>query len=163
MATVVMVDVEELVVNALLGMTELAALEGRIYSIAPKARTFPMARVSRFGGDPMWEGVPYWIDQPAMQVDVWADGGYVEAYSIAEQMRACLATKLVGAWPEGVVVHSKVSALIATGDTEFDPIKPRYRFTVTLITHPLTSGITDPTVAGSPDGGRLTHAGSPGS
>jgi hypothetical protein len=160
-ATVLMVDAEELVVNALLNMPELNMLGGRIYTVSPKARTFPMARITRFGGDPMWDGQPYWLDQPAMQADVWAQGGYAEAYGIAEQMRASLAQKLIGAWPEGVVTHVKTTALVATGDTDFDPPKPRYRFTVTLITHPLPSGITDPAIGGSPVDRRLS-AGSPG-
>ena len=132
-----MPDAEQLVVNALRGMGELAALGGRIYTVTPKARTFPMARVTRFGGDPLWNGQPYWVDQPALQCDVWANGGYVEAYGIAEQMRACLAQLLIGAWPEGVVDHVKTTALVASGDTDFDPPKPRYRFTATLLTHPL--------------------------
>jgi hypothetical protein len=148
--TVLLPDAEELVVNALLGWPEMSALGGRIYAVMPRARTFPLARVARFGGDPMWEGSPYWLDQPALQIDVWANGGFVEAYGIAEQMRSSLATKLVGAWPEGVVTHSKVTALVATSDSAFDPPKPRYRFTCTVLVHPIVGSPTDPALAGSP-------------
>jgi hypothetical protein len=142
-------DAEELVINALLGMSELSALDGRIYSVTPKARTFPLARIARFGGDPLHGGEPYWIDTAILQIDVWANGGFVEAYAIAEQMRSCLTT-LPGQWPEGVVTSVKVSALVAVSDPQFDPPKPRYRFTTTLITHPIVGSPTDPQMAGSP-------------
>jgi hypothetical protein len=135
--TVLLPDSEALVINALRAMPELSALGGRIYSVMPKSRTFPLARINRFGGDPLHEGHPYWLDQATLQLDVWANGGFVEAYTLAEQMRACLATRLVGVQPEGVVSQVKVSALVSTGDTEFDPPKPRYRFTATLLVHPV--------------------------
>jgi hypothetical protein len=135
MTTVLLPDTEQLVINALLGMAELSSLGGRIYGVTPKNRTFPLARVSRFGGDPLWGGEPYWVDSVMLQFDIWANSGFVEAYSLAEQMRSCVAT-LTGAWPEGVVVSARVTALVATSDPDFDPPKPRYRFTATLLTHP---------------------------
>jgi hypothetical protein len=136
-ATILLPDTEKLVINALLSMPGLSALGGRIYSVTPKERTFPLARVARFGGDPLYSGHPYWLDQPALQFDVWAQGGFVEAFGLAEQMRSAMACELVGAWPEGVVDEVKVSALTQAGDTEFDPPKPRYRFTATLLVHPV--------------------------
>jgi hypothetical protein len=135
-ATILMPDAEKLVINALLDQAELAALGGRIYAVAPKRRTFPLARVARFGGDPFHEGHPYWLDQPSFQVDVWAQSGQIEAYTLAEQMRACMAQRLVGAWPEGVITSVKVMGLVQSTDADFDPPKPRYRFTATLMMHP---------------------------
>jgi hypothetical protein len=135
-ATILMPDAEKLVVNALLDQAELAAFGGRIYTVAPKRRTFPLARVARFGGEPRWAGHPYWVDEPSFQVDVWAQSGQIEAYTLAEQMRACVAQRLVGVWPEGVVVAVKVTGLVQSTDTDFDPPKPRYRFTATMAMHP---------------------------
>jgi len=129
-------DAEKLVVNALLSLPALSALGGRIYTVAPKRRTFPLARVARFGGDPWHTGHPYWLDEPSFQVDVWAQSGQIEAYTIAEQMRACMAQELIGSWPEGVIVNIKVTALVQSTDADFDPPKPRYRFTATMTMHP---------------------------
>ena len=134
-------DVEQLMVQALLGMSELSDFGGRIYTVVPKRRTFPLARISRFGGDPLWEGDPYWADHPNVQCDVWASsGGTVEAQGLGETLRACVAQRLPGSWPEGVVSSVKVTALIQTPDPTFDPPKPRYRFTATLIVHPAVTG-----------------------
>jgi hypothetical protein len=136
MTTILLPDTEQLVINALLSMTELSALGGRIYNITPKQRTFPLARVARFGGDPLSGSQPYWLDQPTLQFDVWAQGGFVEAFTIAEQMRACVSQLLPGVWPEGIVAMARTTGLVSTGDTDFDPPKPRYRFTATLLVHP---------------------------
>jgi hypothetical protein len=129
-------DAEQLVVQALLSLPDLAALDGRIYANLPKSRTFPLARVARFGGDPMWPEGPYWVDVPTFQVDVWAEGGFVEAWTLAETLRACMATELVGEWPTGVILSSKVAGLVASADSDFDPPKPRYRFVATIRMHP---------------------------
>lgn len=133
---VLLPDAEALVINALLSLNELDPLGGRIYSVVPKNRVFPLARVSRFGGDPMYEGDPYWLDQPNFQVDVWADGGFVEAVGIAETLRACFVQRIRGRWPAGVISSAKVSALVQTVDLDFDPPKPRYRFTATVVLRP---------------------------
>jgi hypothetical protein len=134
--TILLPDVEKLVIDALRPMTELSALGGRIYSVTPKQRTYPLARVARFGGDPLWGGEPYWIDGPSLQFDVWAQGGTVEAHDLAEQLRACVAQLLPGSWPLGVIASVKVTSLVQSSDTDFDPPKPRYRFTATLLVHP---------------------------
>jgi hypothetical protein len=149
MALVLMPDAEQLVIQALLTMDDLDDLEGRIYSAVPKQRTFPLARVYRYGGDPLYDGSPYWIDQPSLQVDVWADGGNIEAQRLGETLRACCA-QLVGTWPQGVVDAVRLSSLVQTADPTFDPPKPRYRFTAQLVVHPLRTSTT----SGSP--GRAT-------
>lgn len=131
-------NAEALVIENLLSMPEVtsSALGRRIYSVVPKSRrTFPLARVSRFGGDPMWSGDPYWIDQPMLQVDCWADGGMVEAEGLAELLRAACKT-MTGSWPRGVIGRVTVTALIQGADPTFDPPKPRYRFTTQMIVHP---------------------------
>jgi hypothetical protein len=136
--TIVLPDSEALVIGALAGMPELAELEGRLYSIVPKSpRVFPLARVYRFGGDPLYGGHPYWLDNPSMQVDVWADGGFPPLRSLAETVRACMAQKLVGEWPQGVVLSVLVSSLVQSADASFNPPKPRYRFTAQLLVRPL--------------------------
>jgi len=128
-------DAEALVIAGLLTCDELADLGGRIYSVVPKTRTFPLARVFRYGGDPFYEGDPYWLDHPSMQVDVWADGR-PEAQRLGETLRACCAQRLPGPWPAGVILSVQVSALVNTEDPVFSPSKPRYRFTLTMVDHP---------------------------
>ena len=136
MTLVTLPDAESLVIKALLGVDELGDFGGRIYSVIPKERTFPLARVFRYGGDPFWEGDPYWIDQPSMQVDVWANGR-PEALRLGELLRAACAQFLVGTWPDGVISSVRVSALVNTDDPVFSPSKPRYRFTLTMVDHPV--------------------------
>jgi hypothetical protein len=128
-------DAEALVINALLVVDELADLGGRIYSVVPKSRTFPLARVFRYGGDPMWSGDPYWVDHPSLQVDVWADGR-PEAQRLGELLRAACSQSITGVWPGGVILSVQVSALVNTADPVFSPEKPRYRFTLTMVDHP---------------------------
>ena len=130
-------DAEALVINALLASSDVAAstLKHRIYSVVPKRRVYPLARVVRYGGSPLWDGDPYWVDQASLQIDVWAQGGTVEARSLSELLRASCAA-LGGGHPEGVVTKASVSGLAQMVDLTFDPPKPRYRFTVTLLLHP---------------------------
>jgi hypothetical protein len=133
--TVLLPDAEALVIEALLTLPDLAPFGGRIYSAVPKARTFPLARIFRYGGDPWYEGHPYWIDAPSLQGDVWADGRPL-AQSLAETLRACCAQHLPGIWPLGTILSTKVSALVNSDDLTFDPPKNRFRFTLTMIDHP---------------------------
>jgi hypothetical protein len=144
-------DCEQLVIDALLSMPALAALGGRIYSVVPKQRTFPLARVYRYGGDPLYGGEPYWLDNPSLQIDVWEDGT-VEAQRLGELLRSCCAQQLAGVWPTGVVDSVQVSALIQSPDPTFTPSKPRYRFTAQLMVHPATPAAAPlaTTSAGSP-------------
>jgi len=130
-----MPDAEQLVIQALRSMTELDALGGRIYSIVPKQRTFPLARVFRFGGDPLYEGHPYWLDSPNMQIDVWADR-VAQAQTLAESVRACCSQRLQAAVTGAVVISVAVSALIQSADAVFNPPKPRYIFTMRMTLHP---------------------------
>ena len=131
-----MPDVEALVIRALMSLDELSALEGRIYSVIPKARTFPLARIARYGGDPLFGGDPYWLDNPSLQADLWADGGMVQAHDLAETLRACVVQRLPGLWVDGVILSARVSSLIQSADSAFNPPKPRYRFTMQLIVRP---------------------------
>jgi hypothetical protein len=133
---VVMPDAEVLVIHALLAQAELAALESRIYSRVPKEQTYPLTRVYRYGGEPLHPEGPYWVDQPALQIDTWATTRD-EAQSIGESLRACCKQRLVGAWPEhGVVISATVSALVNDPDPTFSPPRPRTRFTCAVRVHP---------------------------
>lgn len=132
-------DAESLIIQALLTMDDLSDFGGRIYSVVPKQRTFPLARIFRYGGDPLWTGHPYWIDQPSLQGDVWANGR-PEAFRLGEALRACCAQLLPGEWPNGVILSTTVSALVNTDDPVFGPPQPRYRFTMTAMIRPSTSG-----------------------
>jgi len=135
MTLITMPDAEQVVIRALLGMTELSGRGGRIYSFVPKQRTLPLARVARYGGDPLHEGHPYWLDSPSMQVDVWDDRTAV-AQTLAESLRACCSQRLQAAVTGAVVSNVAVSALIQTADSVFNPPKPRYIFTMRLVLHP---------------------------
>ena len=132
-------DAEALVIDALLGLPEVtgSALGTRVYGVVPKDRVFPLARVARYGGDPLYDGHPYWLDVAALQVDVWADGGMVEAHDLAELLRGVCALRLPGFVSAGGVISSvKVSGLVQSPDQTFEPAKPRYRFTATTTVHP---------------------------
>ena len=132
-------DAELLTIEALLAQPEVtsSALGTRIYSIVPKKRTFPLARVSRYGGAPLWDGDPMWADHPSLQVDVWSEGGTVEARSLAELLQACCVQRLPGVWANGVIVRAQVTGLVQGADPTFEPPKPRYRFSAMLLTHPV--------------------------
>jgi hypothetical protein len=133
---VVMPDAEVLMIQALLAQAELAPLGNRIYSRVPKERTYPLTRVFRYGGEPLHPEGPYWVDQPALQIDTWATTRS-EAHDIGETLRACCKQRLVGSWPDhGVVVSTAVSALVNDPDPTFSPPRPRTRFTCAMRVHP---------------------------
>lgn len=138
---VLLPDAERLVIMALLTMPELDDFGGRIYSMVPKERTFPLARTFRYGGDPLYAGDPYWLDQPSLQLDVWADGR-PEARRLGETLRSCC-TRLPGVWPEGIISSVTVSALVSSDDQTLTPPKARYRFTMQMIDHP-GPAVTEP-------------------
>jgi hypothetical protein len=154
---VVLPNTEALVINALLAQPEAAEFGGRIYSVVPKERAFPMARVQRVAGGPVYNE-PYWLDGALVQIDVWADSS-TQAQRLAEVLRALCAQRLVGTHPEGVASHPQLTALLHLPDPSFSSPRPRYIFTLTINTHPSPGALVTQDRPGAPVDERRSRAG----
>jgi len=136
------VDVIKLLVNYLLGRTEVTALvDTRVYGnvVITEEPTYPLVAMHRFGGTLV--GPDNHIDRPIVQFDVWSDGSagawdVQAAWAIVAAIRRVLSPGVVaGSHAEGVVV----------GITEItgpqwlpDQIegRPRLTWTAQVSTHP---------------------------
>ena len=145
-----MPDVERLVIDFLLGDPDVdAVFAGRIYGAVPNEKTFPLARVVRWGGEMLDGGEPYWADAPALQVDVWA-ARKAEAMTGAELIRAALGQRLAGRHPTGVVAGIDLGTLVYDPDNSFSPAKPRARLDVDLVTRPPAAPVALDRARGAP-------------
>lgn len=131
-----MPDVERLVIDALIADPDVAAVvAGRVYGAVPNAKTFPLIRVVRYGGQMIDDGNPWWADAPALQIDAWANRK-AEAVGLGEIVRAVCAQRLPGTHPTGVVAGVGIGTSVYDPDESFTPAKPRVRLSVDLVTRP---------------------------
>ena len=137
-------DAERLVVAFLL-QTDLAseqpdgtpvdvrALIGtRIFTTRPNRPDYPCAVVHRWGGGPQLQR-PLDRDEAWLQIDVWG-GSKNEARVICSALRAAIAERLVGAWPDGIVSNVRASTDWYSPDDTFDPPRPRWMAQVMVAT-----------------------------
>lgn len=109
-------------------------LAGRVYSTIPTAKVYPLARVARFAGAPVFQ-VPAELDAAQVQLDVWADSKQAAWQAIAT-MRAAMAERLPGVHALGKVAGVDLGQLSYDPDETFDPAKPRYIADVTVYARP---------------------------
>lgn len=111
-----------------------ALADGRVYTVIPKAPTWPLVRVHQ------------WDDQPTvrrplhhvatyLQIDAFG-GSKIQAWRLAETCRAALVADLPGIHDEGVVTGVDVSSLADDPDDSYAPAKPRWRFDAVVYSHP---------------------------
>lgn len=113
-------------------VTDLAAQ--RVFTILPTNKAFPLVRVVRVGGAPLFSR-PLYIDVPRVQIDVWADTKKA-AWQLAETCRAVMALAHLASHEEGVVSNVALGGLLWQPDTDFKPAKPRYLFDAVLTVRP---------------------------
>ncbi len=139
MTVQLMVDCEALVSAWLRDNDDVTALiDDHVYTQSPRnsAAKMPYARVTRIGGGGPVIQHPLWLDTARLQVDVFG-GAKVFCLQIAETIRAACAQDLPGVHTLGVVtnVDLRDSPAYQPDDT-FDPPTPRYRFDMSITTHP---------------------------
>jgi hypothetical protein len=127
-----------LISQALRATPEVAALIGdRVYTEIPKDPTWPLIRVTRFGGVPVTT-TPLWLDEARIQIDCWG-GTKWQAWQAAETARAALTT-LPGvhtvAGQRAVVTGITLGSFAEDADPSYTPARPRCRFDVTVHLHP---------------------------
>ncbi len=126
-----MVDVEALVVNALLDDAGVAALvSDRVYTDLPAQPRWPLVVVTRIGGltDPLGH-----IDSALVQVEGWAKDRETAFDVTADALSALLAIR--GVFTEGVVTGA--APFTGIGYLPDAPsTTPRYVFRLTLYAHP---------------------------
>lgn len=141
MTVILPVDVERLLSHWLRLQIELTSLDcgQRIYTEIPTNPTFPLVRVTRFGGSPVLSR-PLYLDAALVQFDVWG-GSKHTAWKIAETSRALLAARLAGdSHGEGVVTGITFGELRWLPDRDYTPARPRYLFDATVFAHPAGAG-----------------------
>lgn len=138
----VLPDVEALVVAFSRADADVSSLLGvRIYGDSvPHKKTYPLARVHRFGGVPVMQ-VPLEIDTATLQLDVW-DNTKRGASNVMRTWRSVLAARLPGVHDfgggvAGVITAVDIGVLSYDPDAVFDPPKPRYITDVSVSYRPL--------------------------
>lgn len=121
-------NTEGILVAALKASPPVRALVGaRVYTDLPATKTFPLVRLTRFGGAPVFSR-PLLLDEADIQVDCWADTK-TAAFDLVNAVRAALAA-LRGVHPLGTVTGVEVGRLAYSPDATFDPAKPKYELDV---------------------------------
>ncbi len=125
------VDVEALVVNALLDDAGIAALvSDRVYTDLPAQPRWPLATVTRIGGPTDFLGH---IDSALVQVEGWAKDRGTALDITNAALTALLALR--GSFDEGVVTGA--SPFTGVGYLPDPPSStPRYVFRIQLFCHP---------------------------
>ena len=122
------VDVERVVALWLAQHAELAALNGRAYTVTPKdVGADPFLLVRRVGGDPPLSR-PAVLDAPTLQVDVY--GGTRRQASQLAQLVVALISELSGPVDDGDnvghVTGTRIGPLRYLPDEVWQPARPRY-------------------------------------
>lgn len=101
----------------------------------PRAKTWPLVRVHRYGGGNVSAGPVLHLDRALIQIDVWADSVAV-ARAIAEACRA--AAEALPNLPAagGVVTAARSEEFRRVDDSTFTPPKPRYAVRLAVTCHP---------------------------
>lgn len=131
------VDVERLLSAWLRDQPEIIAIVGtRVYTEPPqRARAlFPFLRLQQIGGSPV-HSRPLYLDESYLQFDCYG-GPKVLARLLMDNTRALLATRVVGAHPEGVITGCEFRDARYLPDDEYDPAQPRWVFDVSVYSHP---------------------------
>ncbi|MFC0041008.1 tail completion protein gp17 [Actinomadura rayongensis] len=110
-----------------------ALLGGRVYTVLPRDKAFPLARLTRFGGT--FTDSSAWLDRAELQLDIWAD----RQVQVSDAARCCvqaLTQRLPGSRPGGVVTASRLATHAAELDPDYEPVKHRARLAVSVFAHP---------------------------
>lgn len=140
MALTLLPDIEILVVDFFLAQPEIAAFftadtpHDRVYTVLPKTKTWPLVRVTRYGGLPVTSPALR-LDAPTVQIEAFG-GPKKTAHDLAQTCRAAMAERLPGAHPEGFVTGVTFGAFADLPDATFEPARPRFLFTSTIYVHP---------------------------
>lgn len=136
------VDVVRLLVNYLLGRTEVTSLVSQRaygYVMVPENPTYPLVSMHRFGGT--LAGPDNHLDRPIVQFDVWAGGsegawGSSAAWAIVAAIRRVLTPEVIaGAHTEGVVANvTEITGPQWLPDQAEG--RPRFTWSVLIATHP---------------------------
>jgi hypothetical protein len=127
-ALTILPDVEAIVSAYLRSHPDVAALvSDRVYTRIPRNPTFPLLRLWRIGGAPVYS-TPLMLDAALLQIDAFG-GSISQTRTLAATAMAALADL-----PDG---HPNVrgcdfGALASDEDPSYEPPKPRYRFDVTV-------------------------------
>ena len=134
-------DVEQIVSLYLRSVTEVTDLVGqRVYTQLPNSPTFPLVKLTRFGGAPVFNR-PLHLDRALLQFDAYG-GNKRESQQLAEMVRAALADpdfvglRELDGDPIGVVTGVDFGDLRWLPDSSYTPAKPRYVFDIAVFTHP---------------------------
>lgn len=126
-----LVDVEQLVRNALAADTDIAALvDERIGTRIATDPTYPFIVIRRVASRQV---ARRWLDGVRIQFDCYADT-QKEAWTIAATIQAVI-TRLVGVYPEGIVTGSD-EEIGPTYQPDPKTSKPRYIQDHRIYAHP---------------------------
>lgn len=127
-------DAEALLSTFLRSRFELVALvDSRVYTSIPSNPTFPLVRVTRIGGIPVFSR-PLRLDVATVQVDVWG-GPKATAWQIAETCRAVIAEIDRADHDAAAITAAQFGPFSYLPDDTYSPARPRFTFDVDLYLH----------------------------
>lgn len=130
-----LVDAERLLSAWLRDQDEITALVAdRVYTAIPASPTWPLVRLTRIGGAPVFSR-PLHLDRALIQFDVFG-GPKVIAWEIAETCRAALSDLPNEPTGLGVITGIQFLSFLYVPDTTYTPARPRYVFDAAVYTHP---------------------------
>lgn len=103
---------------------------GRVYTRIPNAPIFPLIRITRVAGAPVYSS-PLFLDAPLVQFDSFG-GSSVQAWTIAETCRQAIKDLINYSDGSGLITAVEYGSFASQDDDSYDPPKPRYRFDATF-------------------------------
>lgn len=135
MTSALTVDVLRLVTDCVRTDPAVAeVLGGRVFTVLPKDKVFPLCRITRWGGT-FVQPYPAWLEQADLQIDVWADR-QAQASDAARCLVETLLWRLPGSRPGGVVTAARITTIAAELDPDYEPVKHRARLGASVFAHP---------------------------
>lgn len=127
-------DAEAEISAFLRGLDEIFDLvEERVYTEIPANAEFPLVRLTRIGGTPLFNK-PLWVDRPTLQIEAYG-GTKAQAQEIAETCRAALSEIESATSPTAVFLSAEFGGMLYLPDPEFKNPRPRYVFDVDVFLH----------------------------
>lgn len=140
MSLTLLPDISRAVSELTRAQPEFAALAGgRLYTVVPAEKTFPLGRITTIGGQA--SSRPYWLQTSIVQVDIWADTR-AAAHQVAETVRSISQDRFVGVHHLSGGVDCVIAGVTSGGlresaDTE-NPREGHHRvsFDLVITSHP---------------------------
>lgn len=130
-------NMEAVLSSFLRDQPEIVDLVGdRVYTAIPKnAGAAPLLRITMIGEEKVTSR-PLWIVRSAMQFDAYG-GTKAQALELARTAEGLIHARAIGEQDGAVIVGVNGGVMVDLPDEEYEPARPRFLFTSTIIAHPV--------------------------